>query len=270
MTNSVRSQAVSRALEKAGLGRLSVFQGKSFILKQMASHMLGAHHTAITQYLSEQLAELSSMQTTMQQRRVDMQRQRYEKLADSAQQPTAQTNIALSEESLRGSIGAMGEDGVDIAEQISAEQRQVFEDEASALVQSLQADLAAVQHAEQQLHDISSLQTRIVQHLEEQNEHIDMLLSEAGTHGEQVTRGNDQLRRAKERNRQANRYLSLFFVLSGMFLLLMHCTCNITNSRFGLNGVSLMQLFVCAVFGKTKIHVCAIAFHRAKVEFTAK
>lgn len=186
--------------------------------------MLGLHHKSITQYLSEQLAQASSIQATLQQRRVDMQRQRFEKLADRANRPaTSQEGAVLSEEDLRGSIGAMGEEGVDVVSQLSSEQLQVFEEEASTLVQSLEADLFAVQHAEQQLHDISSLQTKIVQHLEEQNEHVDTLLDEGSTHGEQVTRGNQQLRRAKERNRQANRYLSLFFVASGLLLLFMHC-----------------------------------------------
>ena len=156
--------------------------------------MLGLHHKAITQYLSEQLAQASSIQATLQQRRVDMQRQRFEKLADRANRPAmSQEGAVLSEEDLRGSIGAMGEEGVDVVSQLSSEQLQMFEEEASSLVQSLEADLFAVQHAEQQLHDISSLQTKIVQHLEEQNEHVDTLLDEGSTHGEQVTRGNQQL-----------------------------------------------------------------------------
>lgn len=224
---AVRSQAMSRAFEKVGatgLGRLGLFQSRAMIQQREASNLLGVHHTAVTQYLSEQLARASSIQASLQQKRVDMQRQRYEKLSDNTPQSiSTQTGSALPAEALQGSIGAMGQQGVDVIDQLSTEQRQVFEEEASALVQSLQADLAAVQHAEQQLQDISSLQTKIVQHLEEQNEHVDTLLSDAGTHGEQVTRGNQQLRRAKERNRQANRLLSLFFVLSGLLLLLMHC-----------------------------------------------
>ena len=110
---------------------------------------------AVTQYLSEQLARASSIQASLQQKRVDMQRQRYEKLSDNTPQSiSTQTGSALPAEALQGSIGAMGQQGVDVVDQLSTEQRQVFEEEASALVQSLQADLAAVQHAEQQLQDI--------------------------------------------------------------------------------------------------------------------
>lgn len=106
----------------------------------------------------------------------------------------------------------------------------MFEEEASALIQSLQSELQAVQHAEQQLHDISDLQTRIMQHLQEQNEQTSQLQTEAAGHGEQVTSGNEQLRKAKERNRAANRFLSMFFVISGLLLLVMHCTF-LTNTR---------------------------------------
>ncbi|KAL4400987.1 SNARE complex protein [Malassezia pachydermatis] len=222
----LRSEAVARALQKAGVSGLSpfsLFQGSSLQKQKEASAMLGRHHTSVTQYLSEQLARVSSIQAMLQQRRVDAQRQRYEKLADTARQSTSsESRIAVSEESLRGTVGAIGEHGVDVVEQLSKDQVQAFEEEASALVESLEADLAAVQHAEQQLQDISSLQTKIVQHLQEQNEHVDTLLTEAGLHGEQVTRGNQQLRKAKERNRQANRLLSLFFIVSGLILLFMH------------------------------------------------
>ena len=90
------------------------------------------------------------------------------------------------------------------------------------MVKALQADLAAVQHAEQQLHGISELQSRIMQHLQEQNEHTSTLIDDAAVHGEQVSRGNVQLHKAKRRNRQANRFLALFFVASGLALLFVH------------------------------------------------
>lgn len=230
-TDTVRKQAVGRALNKANVSAFSFFKGGSLQQRQFESDMVGVHHTAVTQYLSEQLARASTIQASMQQRRVEAQRQRYEKLADGAKKvPDRELDVeGRSGPALCGSIGAMGtgeEQGVDIAEQLSKEQLHVFEEEASAIMQSLQADLAAVQQAERQLNDISELQTRIVQHLQEQNEHVDTLMTEATGHGEQVTSGNKQLRRAKERNHQANRMLSAFFVISGMILLLMHCTSN--------------------------------------------
>ena len=224
---TLRFNALEKALTRAGITSLSplnLLQNSSLNKQRAASNALHAHHMAITQYLSEQLAHASSVQAMLQQRRVATQRQRYENLADSAKVSSHNSQAGFSEEILRGSIGTMGDRGVDVADELSQEQLHMFEEEASALVESLQADLAAVQHAEQQLQDISALQTRIVQHLQEQNEHIDTLLTEAGSHGEQVTRGNQQLQKAKERNRQANRWLSIFFLISGLVLLFMHCT----------------------------------------------
>lgn len=192
--------------------------------QRAASEALGQFHVAVTQYLSGQLAHVSTIQAFMQQRRVDAQRQRYEKFADSAKQTTNNTKEqAELEDDLKGVVGALDDRGRDVADQLDTEQLQSFEQEATDLVRSLRADLAAVQHAEQQLQDISSLQSKILHHMEEQNEQIDTLRTDAGVHGEQVTRGNQQLRQAKERNRRANRMLSVFFVVSGLVLLFMHC-----------------------------------------------
>lgn len=178
----------------------------------------------MTQYLSEQLARASSIQATLQARRVDAQQQRHQKLSDGVKHARHGSQHDAPDLALRGSVGALdGQPGKDVTQELSKEQVQVFEEEASALIQSLQNDLQAIHVAEQQLHDISELQTRIVQHLQEQNEHTNQLHTEAAGHGEQVTSGNQQLRKAKERNRQANRFLSLFFVVSGLLLLLMHC-----------------------------------------------
>lgn len=223
---NLRFNGMENALKRAGISSLSplnLLQNSTLKKQRAASNALHAHHLAITQYLSGQLAHASSVQTMLQQRRVAAQRQRYEKLADSAKASSQNPQANLSEEFLQGSIGTMGNRGIDVKEELSQEQLHMFEEEASALIESLQADLVAVQHAEQQLYDISALQTRIIQHLQEQNEHIDTLLTEAGTHGEQVTRGNQQLQKAKDRNRQANRWLSIFFIISGLVLLFMHC-----------------------------------------------
>lgn len=196
--------------------------------QRRASDELAAHHASVTQYLSEQLARASSMQAMLQERRMQLRRQRFEKLADRGHvEPTRDgAGRGATEQAVRGSVGALGigeSRGVDVSEQLSSEQLHVFEEEASQVLQSLQQDMQAIQRAERQLNDISELQTRIVQHLQEQNEHSMALLDDAAIHGQQVTSGNQQLQTAKKRNRQANRFLSLFFVISGVTLLFAHC-----------------------------------------------
>lgn len=226
----VRKQAVERSLTSAGntaFAPLMLLRGGAIARNQAASDMVAAHHASVTQYLSEQLARASTVQATLQQRRVEAQQQRHQKLADGARQlHLSSADNAASSSGLRGSVGALSSHGQDdVTQELTEEQVQTFEEEASALVQSLESELQAIHVAEQQLHDISELQTKIVQHLQEQNEHTSQLQTEASGHGEQVASGNQQLRKAKERNRQANRFLSIFFVISGLLLLLMHCTC---------------------------------------------
>ncbi|WFD46632.1 hypothetical protein GLX27_001269 [Malassezia furfur] len=223
----LRKQAVDRSLSSArrsALGPMMLLRGGAIARQQSASDAVAAYHAAVTQYLSEQLARASSIQATLQQRRVEAEQQRHQKLADGAQKVlrNGAANDA-SASNLRGSAGALSQSSNnDLAQELTKEQVQMFEEEASALIQSLQSELQAVQHAEQQLHDISDLQTRIMQHLQEQNEQTSQLQTEAAGHGEQVTSGNEQLRKAKERNRAANRFLSMFFVISGLLLLVMH------------------------------------------------
>ncbi|WFD05861.1 hypothetical protein MVES1_001195 [Malassezia vespertilionis] len=224
----LRREAAERTFSSASVSAfapLRLLNGNAQARQKAASDAVGMHHSSITQYLSEQLARVSSIQATMQQRRAEAQRQRYEKLSDGAKNAAwnaARHTDATAEVALRGTVGALDAGKDDLTYQLSPEQLQTFEQEASALIQSLHSDLQAVHHAEQQLHDISELQTRIVQHLQEQNEHTSNLFAETAVHGDQVTSGNVQLRRAKERNRRANQFLSLFFVLSGLVLLLMH------------------------------------------------
>jgi syntaxin 18 len=113
--------------------------------------------------------------------------------------------------------------GVDVLSTLSSEQIQQFESENSALLQSFQNDLADVQQAESKLYAISELQTQLLQHLGQQAEMTDRLLEESVNHTSEVGQGNTQLRKAKERSREANKFLSIFLVGSGLGLLFLHC-----------------------------------------------
>lgn len=214
----LRKQSADKALSQAFGGMIpALLHGSALSRRKQASEQIALYHASVTTYLSSQLATLSAIQTAMQERRLELQRQRYEKLSDSGVRESS-TKSAKSAP-VQGAVGAIGGD---VASQLSSEQVQVFEQETSEMVKALQADLAAVQHAEQQLHGISELQSRIMQHLQEQNEHTSTLIDDAAVHGEQVSRGNVQLHKAKRRNRQANRFLALFFVASGLALLFVH------------------------------------------------
>ncbi|KAK0568028.1 hypothetical protein OC861_002343 [Tilletia horrida] len=219
-----------------------------------ASEQLAAHRSAITSYLSRMLAEASNRARDMQERRLTevkrLQRTRMgaSSASSSAQARTQQAQIAESARTgaapkggIKGTIGTaydpslhfadsdgsgVGDQGVgpgtDVLKTLSPEQIQLFESEESALLNSLQADLAAVLAAERKISDISELQTTLIQHLGEQNEKMNTLVGEAVDFTAQVSKGNQQLQKAKERNREANKFLSIFLVGSGLCLLFLH------------------------------------------------
>ena len=239
---TVRKAAADRALSKAFGGLMpALLHGGALARQRHASEQLAIFHAGVTTYLSSQLAILSAMQGALQEPRVELQRQRYEKLSDGGGRGKS---IAPKSAPVQGAVGAIGGD---ISAQLSDTQVQAFEEETSQMVKALQADMAAVQHAERQLHGIAELQTRIVQHLQEQNEHTSTLVDDAAIHGEQVSRGNAQLHKAKKRNRQANRLLAGFFIASGLALLFVHCAFWLTRDRLVTRGVLVSSRAPCEV-----------------------
>ncbi|WFD33655.1 hypothetical protein MCUN1_000468 [Malassezia cuniculi] len=153
----LRKAAADRALSKAFSAVLpGILHGSALARQRNASDQLAVYHAGVTNYLSTQLATLSGMQAALQERRVELQRQRYEKLSDGAAREK-NSNLPKSAP-VHGAVGAIGGD---ISTQLTDTQLQAFEEETSQMVKALQADLAAIQHAEQQLHGIAELQTRI-------------------------------------------------------------------------------------------------------------
>ncbi|KAE8246614.1 hypothetical protein A4X13_0g5709 [Tilletia indica] len=227
---------------------------------QIASEQLTQHRAAITSYLSRLLAEASNRARDMQERRLhEVKRiQRNRKGASSAAAVTAaasggggasgsgglfqplfssstETSSTNKPPIITGTIGAAYDPalaldsassttgpGTDILKTLSPAQIQLFESEESALINSLQSDLNAVMAAERKISDISELQTTLIQHLGEQSEAMNSLLGEAVDFRMEVGRGNEQLQKAKERNRAANKFLSIFLVGSGLGLLFLH------------------------------------------------
>lgn len=107
-------------------------------------------------------------------------------------------------------------------EELTQEQEQLFASESSALAKTLESDLATVDAVSRTLSTISELQTTLISHLSQQNETIAALGGEALDQRIEVQRGNQQLKKAKERNRSANRLLCALLVGSGLALLFLH------------------------------------------------
>jgi syntaxin 18 len=205
----------------------------------LASSLISAHRASITQYLSALLSKASSLQGDMQEARLRVQREKTRSLANSrlelqeragadASQATAASTAPTV---IRGSVGGSFDPqldsetdlvGKDISAQLSASQIEMFENESSELIKSLESDLASIKKAESRLYEISELQTQVVQQLEQQGEVTDQLLDEAIGVGTEVGRGNEELRKARQRSREADKFLSIFLVGSGLALLFLH------------------------------------------------
>lgn len=204
----------------------------------LASSLISAHRASITQYLSTLLSRASALQSDMQEARLRMQREKTKSLANSriessqAADPVSTSRVlAAAPTVIRGSVGGSfnpeldtesGMVGKDISAQLSASQIEMFETESSELIKSLESDLAAIKKAESRLYEISELQTQVVQQLEQQGEITDQLLDEAIGVGTEVGRGNEELRKARQRSREADKFLTIFLVGSGLALLFLH------------------------------------------------
>ncbi|CAD6884317.1 unnamed protein product [Tilletia controversa] len=248
-----------RTSHTAGTSALSLLvrlsSSSSSSTAKLASEQLAQHRAAITSYLSRLLAEASNRARDMQERRlVEVKRIQRTRMGARAAATVDSTATASSGGILQslvggssagsnskaapitGTIGAAYDpalsldtasassngQGTDILKTLSPAQIQLFESEESALINSLQSDLNAVLAAERKISDISELQTTLIQHLGEQSEAMNSLLGEAVDFRLEVGRGNEQLQKAKERNRSANKFLSLFLVGSGLGLLFLH------------------------------------------------
>jgi len=76
-----------------------------------------------------------------------------------------------------------------------------------------------VKQAQSSLLDISALQAELVVQLTRQTEMIDTLYDEAIASQTEVEKGNEQLRKARERARSSRKWI-LFFILFATFCLL--------------------------------------------------
>ncbi|KAJ1030334.1 hypothetical protein NDA16_001244 [Ustilago loliicola] len=170
----------------------------------------------------------------MQEARLRVQCEKTKSLANSRLQLQERAGVSASAAApavIRGSVGGSfnpeldsesGLVGKDISAQLSPSQIEMFENESSELIKSLESDLAAIKKAESRLYEISELQTQVVQQLEQQGEITDQLLDEAIGVGTEVGRGNEELRKARQRSREADKFLSIFLVGSGLALLFLH------------------------------------------------
>jgi len=106
--------------------------------------------------------------------------------------------------------------------ELTPAQMQVFETENSALLESMESELASVQRAETRLLEISQLQSELVFHLSQQAEIAEQLYDDAITSTSMAEKGNLQLRKAAERAKDGRLYILVFLLGTSFALLFLH------------------------------------------------
>ena len=96
-------------------------------------------------------------------------------------------------------VSFIEEEGEGKEDELTTEMRQLFESENSALLEHYETSLSKVQAAEKSLLEIANLQQTLVGHLSTQGEMVEQLVQDAAGTGENVQKGNRELKRAGER-----------------------------------------------------------------------
>lgn len=213
-----------------------------------ASTNLASHRSCITHYLNSLLAHVSQHQKDQQEARVMRQLEKSATLgglggggalgmdevgkgwAEKARLDGALGKLDKIGEvpsiyrpvPLPSSVYSKGHDDDDdeeqmgdpsfVSDELTPEQLQQFEAEATLLLSSTQTDLESLKNAESSLLEISALQSQLAIHLTQQAELTDQLWEDAVGVTGKVQEGNVQLRKARERNRESRVWLLIFLV----------------------------------------------------------
>lgn len=216
--------------------------------------LLAVHRSGVVWLLNKRLMEVSQLQKNQQETRLMKAVEKSENqlhmsslppvrfLANQSQKPTKSTIIMdqhtvdsgveskfqqLFDErgtkpklSTQTSIDPWEADtGNAFEDQLSQDQLQMLERENDAMLSEMENTLNQVRDAEKALLEISTLQSQLTSHLAVQTAQTDQLYAEAIATTDRVEQGNQQLIRARERNR-GTRKMILAFLIGASFVLL--------------------------------------------------
>ena len=205
----------------------------------MHSELITAHRSNVTWYLTRRLADVSATQKEMQEERVKRQLDRARSLGGSS---GLGENSRASPATSYGSFGSssfqfvpppvisasktaldLDDDENSEAEmELTEAQIQQFEAENAVKLRQQEDLLANVKQAESRLLDISALQTELVVQLARQTEVVETLYDEAIASQTEVEKGNEQLKRARERAGSSRKWILTFILFATLCLLFLH------------------------------------------------
>jgi syntaxin 18 len=216
--------------------------------------LLAVHRSGVVWLLNKRLMEVSQLQKSQQETRLMKAVEKSENqlhmsslpparfLANQSQKPTKSTMVmdqhsvnsgvesrfqqlfdergAESKPPTQTSIDPWEADtGNAFEDQLSQDQLQMLERENDTMLSEMENTLNQVRDAEKALLEISTLQSQLTSHLAVQTAQTDQLYAEAIATTDRVEQGNQQLVRARERNR-GTRKMILAFLIGASFVLL--------------------------------------------------
>lgn len=119
-------------------------------------------------------------------------------------------------------LGLEDDEGSEADMELTEAQIQQFEAENAAILRQQEDLLASVKQAESRLLDISALQTELVVQLARQTEMVDTLYDEAIASQTEVEKGNEQLKKARERAKSSRKWILMFILFATFCLLFLH------------------------------------------------
>lgn len=176
----------------------------------------------VLDYLKLKLQAAAGAQSEMVEKRVEREREKgMSRLSDvrnkgikrreSRSQSLGGPDAHIEGDNAYGNVDLRGRDAYDPSLDLSSpnqldlppDQLQLFEAENATLFAHYNDQLAKITAAEKSLLDISSLQQTLLSHLTVQGEQIGTLVENAAQTGEDLKRGNKELKRASERSSTA-------------------------------------------------------------------
>lgn len=186
------------------------------------SDILATHRSSITWYLNYKLLQIS--QSHAETKTIRLTREEEKRLAaNTAISSTPRYAYAQDDPDVltdASSTTSALETDVAVRETLlSPLQLEQYESENTQLLDEFQDQLSQVRSVQSKLLEIAELSSELQSHLLSQTEMTDRLMTEAEQTTVEVTKGNEQLGKAKARNKNVRLFLVTFFMVLAFVLL---------------------------------------------------
>jgi syntaxin 18 len=201
-----------QALEDLETARLKEMDAKKTLMesffidekKEATRKLVAAHRSGIIWYLKYNLQDLSRLQQSQQEVRLQRQVQVRDTAVEEKQMP-----VFIEDEEQ------------DFVSNLSGDQIQALEQENKSLLEGFESMLNQVRVAEKSIAEIASLHAQLAEQLDYQSDLTDKLYQDAVNTSDAVKAGNVQLKRAKKRQSTLTRWLVAILIFFSIVLLLL-------------------------------------------------